>query len=131
MWATSSVSQHCAPCSPGPHALGAPRVGCTGSFVIMGSTVGVAGPRSSQVARPCQGRRLLASGWQGLAGLRVSAGPPTEPGSGTVGGGARVSGSSVGPLVGGVSSYVAGCGFEVSQSWFWGSGEWAGSGIAN
>lgn len=52
-------------------------------------------------------------------GLRVSAGPPTEPGSGTVGGGARVFGPTVGPLVGGVSSYVAGCGFEVSRSWFW------------
>lgn len=68
----------------------------------------------SQVARPCQRREAAASGWQGLVGLRVSAKPPTEPGSGTVGGGARVFGPTVGPLVGGVSSYVAGCGFEVS-----------------
>lgn len=77
------------------------------------------------------GEEAAASGWQGLVGLRVSASPPTEPGSGTVGGGARVFGPTVGPLVGGVSSYVAGCGFEVSRSWFWGSGEWAGSGRAN
>lgn len=76
--------------------------------------VDVTGPRTSQVARPCWGRRLPASGWQGLAGLGVSASPLTKLGSRTVGGGARVFGSNVGLLVGGASSYVAGSGAVVS-----------------
>ena len=49
-----------------------------------------------------------------LAGLGVSAGPLTKLGSRTVGGGARLFGSNVGLLVGGVSSYVAGSGAIVS-----------------
>ena len=96
-----------------PRALGVPRGGRIGS-VTVGGMVDVAGPRTSQVARPCWGRRLLASGWLGLAGLGVSAGPLTKLGSRTVGGGARLFGSNVGLLVGGVSSYVAGSGAIVS-----------------
>ena len=67
-------------------------------------------------------RRLAAEAW-GVLGL-VLAHWWTEPCSGMVSCGARVPGSSVGLLVGGVSSCMAGCGFEVSQSWFWCSGEW-------
>lgn len=97
-----------------PHALRVPRVGCIGPSVTVGGMVDVTGPRTSQVARPCWGRRLPASGWQGLAGLGVSASPLTKLGSRTVGGGARVFGSNVGLLVGGASSYVAGSGAVVS-----------------
>lgn len=60
------------------------------------------------VRLPGPARRRL---WLWLAepgGSQASASPPTEPGSGTAGGGARVFGPTVGPSGRWVSSYVVG-----------------------